>query len=436
MIGHGGGRPAIASPSWPTCAGNDQSDWAAAGSGCAGLADAVDILGGSRALVRQCVLGVTPAGHAWGLQAIPEYQQHERLIGARPGTHGEEDARQQRGKFGAADIGANGASTLGPGEQAGDLGTQVIGGGRHPRADLRPGAGQRVEQVSLGSGLGGQKINEREEGRAGIAGIAERGAFGGQAAKAVLYYRLDQGLLGGKVTVERAGPDAGTPGDLIQRNRQAVGRERGPGGTEKPLAVLPGIGSQRPGVRHVTSRSGRWLKAGRSLRYCRAYNRGDVSDYSFRALGGHRIMPPVTRSPRETVEQLLRSAVSATPGDMADCYAPEVVIEMPFAVGALYPPLIETTREELRTRFQAGTTIRQYKALRNVTIHETADPEVIIAEYELHGELAGTGESFSVRFAMVITIRDGYIERSRDYTDPIAGARLLGRLPELVSALS
>jgi hypothetical protein len=121
---------------------------------------------------------------------------------------------------------------------------------------------------------------------------------------------------------------------------------------------------------------------------------------------------------------------------MADCYAPEVVIEMPFAVDALYPPLIETTREELRTRFQAGTTIRQYKALRNVTIHETADPEVIIAEYELHGELADTGEPFSVRYAMVITIRDGYIERSRDYTDPITGARLLGRLPELVSALS
>jgi uncharacterized protein len=147
-------------------------------------------------------------------------------------------------------------------------------------------------------------------------------------------------------------------------------------------------------------------------------------------------MSPATRSPRQTVEQALRAAVSPAPGDMADCYAPELVIEMPFAVDALYPPQITTTREELRARLQAGTAIRRYKALRNVTIHETADPEVIIAEYELHGEMTGTGESFSVRFAMVITIRDGYIVRSRDYSDPIAGARLLGRLPELVSALS
>lgn len=147
-------------------------------------------------------------------------------------------------------------------------------------------------------------------------------------------------------------------------------------------------------------------------------------------------MTPATRSPRQTVEQLLRAAIGAAPGDMADCYAPEVVIEMPFAVDALYPPRIAATREELRARYQAGTAVRRYKDLRNVTIHETADPEVIIAEYELHGEMTATGEPFSARYMMVITVSDGYIVHSRDYTDPIAGARLLGRLPELISALS
>ncbi len=147
-------------------------------------------------------------------------------------------------------------------------------------------------------------------------------------------------------------------------------------------------------------------------------------------------MPATTRSPRETVEQLLRAAVSATPGDMADCYAPEVVIEIPFAVPALYPSRFETTREELRARYQAGTASRRYKSLSDVTVHETADPEVVIAEYELNGEMTATGEPYSMRFAMVLTIRDGHIMHSRDYSDPIAGARLLGRLPDLVSALT
>jgi uncharacterized protein len=36
---------------------------------------------------------------------------------------------------------------------------------------------------------------------------------------------------------------------------------------------------------------------------------------------------------------------------------------------------------------------------------------------------------------MVITVRDGQIVYSRDYTDPITGARLLGKLPELLAAL-
>jgi uncharacterized protein len=147
-------------------------------------------------------------------------------------------------------------------------------------------------------------------------------------------------------------------------------------------------------------------------------------------------MPAVARSARETVEQFLRAAVSTTPGDMADCYAPEVVIEMPFALDVLYPSRIQTTREELRARFQAGAASRRYTSVRNVTLHETADPGVIVAEYELHGEMTATGEPFSVRFAMVITVEDGHIVHSRDYSDPIAGARLMGRLPELVSALS
>jgi uncharacterized protein len=147
-------------------------------------------------------------------------------------------------------------------------------------------------------------------------------------------------------------------------------------------------------------------------------------------------MSPATRSPRQTVEQLLEAAVSPTPGDMADCYAPEVVIEMPFAVDAVYPPQITTTREELRARFQAGTAVRRYNTLDDVTIHETTDPDVIVAEYALHGELSATREPFSLRFAMIMRFRDGYIVHSRDYSDPIAGARLQGRLPELISALS
>ena len=42
-------------------------------------------------------------------------------------------------------------------------------------------------------------------------------------------------------------------------------------------------------------------------------------------------MPAATATPRETAERFLRATIGADPGDMADCYAPNFVIEMPFA---------------------------------------------------------------------------------------------------------
>jgi uncharacterized protein len=144
---------------------------------------------------------------------------------------------------------------------------------------------------------------------------------------------------------------------------------------------------------------------------------------------------PAAASPRQTAERLLRATLSPDPGDIADCYAPAVVIEMPFAAAPLYPARIETTREELRARFRAGAAIRRYQRLSDVVIHDTADPGVVIAEYQVHGELTQAAEPFSQRFAMVMTVRDGQIVHSRDYTNPITGARLLGKLPELLAAL-
>jgi uncharacterized protein len=142
------------------------------------------------------------------------------------------------------------------------------------------------------------------------------------------------------------------------------------------------------------------------------------------------------RTARQTAEQFLRATVGPDPGAMADLYAPDVVIEMPFAPPGLYPARTETTREELRARFRAGAGARRYTGLRDVVIHETAEPGVVIAEYALDGELAGTAGPFTLRFVMVMTIRDGLIVHTRDYSDPIAGARALGRLPQLLATLT
>jgi uncharacterized protein len=151
--------------------------------------------------------------------------------------------------------------------------------------------------------------------------------------------------------------------------------------------------------------------------------------------GGRSSVPADPATARTTVERFLQATVGGHPEDIADCYAEHVVIEMPFAAPSLYPSRIETTREELRARFAAGAAVRRYTGLGSVVIHETTDPAVVIVEVELHGQMVATGKPFTLGFVLVMTIRDGQIVHSRDYTDPIAGARALDRLPDLLAAL-
>ena len=140
-------------------------------------------------------------------------------------------------------------------------------------------------------------------------------------------------------------------------------------------------------------------------------------------------------SARQTIDRFLQAAVSPIPGDMADCYAEQFVIEMPFAAG-LAPERMDSTREEFRARVTAGRTARRYTRAVDVHIHETADPEVVVLEYRLEGRMVADDCPFSLAFVMVVTVRNGLIVHTRDYTNPIDGARLLGRLPQLVAMLT
>ena len=111
--------------------------------------------------------------------------------------------------------------------------------------------------------------------------------------------------------------------------------------------------------------------------------------------------------PAELANRFLRAMVSPEPGDMADLYAERVLIEMPFAPASLYPVRTETGREELRARFRAGRAARIYSHVDHVVVHQTADPEVVIVEYDLHGELRPVGTPFVQSFVLIMTIRDG-----------------------------
>jgi len=140
-------------------------------------------------------------------------------------------------------------------------------------------------------------------------------------------------------------------------------------------------------------------------------------------------------SPREVFHELVHGVCDQRWDDLPGLYALETDVIHP--LDPFRAPSLRT-REQLREHFNAGATALAEAGLRfqpaNTTVHDTADPEVIVAEFEYRGTLPGTGEPFDVPGIFVLRVRDGEIVASRDYVDHLAMARALGQLDQLVSA--
>lgn len=128
---------------------------------------------------------------------------------------------------------------------------------------------------------------------------------------------------------------------------------------------------------------------------------------------------------REVFDAFLAASVENRWDDLADLYAPDVEIEMPFTPPGAPP--VTKGREELRRRFRAAGQVRRLVKAENVVVHQTADPEVLVTEFSLHGEFPAEGTTFVSPYVMVLTIRDGRIVHSRDYTDTAAAAARIAR---------
>ena len=73
---------------------------------------------------------------------------------------------------------------------------------------------------------------------------------------------------------------------------------------------------------------------------------------------------------------------------------------------------------------------------RNITMHQTSDPEVIAAEWYYDGLVTTTGRLFQVSNIQVSSVRNGQIVASRDYHNHLVPAEALGQLPTLLAALA
>ncbi|AXB47037.1 nuclear transport factor 2 family protein [Amycolatopsis albispora] len=131
---------------------------------------------------------------------------------------------------------------------------------------------------------------------------------------------------------------------------------------------------------------------------------------------------------RETFEAMCDGWLGG-PVSFDDLLAEDAVVETPFSPPghprrfdgkAEFVAFAERTRGELPIRFDE---------CRNVTVHETTDPDRIVVEYELAGTVLPAGQSASAAFIGVLRVRDGRITHWREYQNTLAITEFLGGLP-------
>ncbi|NYI95585.1 hypothetical protein HNR12_001862 [Streptomonospora nanhaiensis] len=130
------------------------------------------------------------------------------------------------------------------------------------------------------------------------------------------------------------------------------------------------------------------------------------------------------QSPRDLFARFQRNALAGRPGFDAEMLAPDVVVEQPFA-----PPANRRTegRDNVVAMTRAGREALPvvFEGFSEVEIHETADPEVIIAEYRLTATVPRTGTRARGAFVVVLRAANGRIAHWREYQDTAAFAAAL-----------
>ena len=129
---------------------------------------------------------------------------------------------------------------------------------------------------------------------------------------------------------------------------------------------------------------------------------------------------------REVYESMRRAWIE-DPAAVDDLWAEDVVVETPFAAPGrpkrfegrdAFLAFARPGREALPVRIED---------CRDVVIHDTADPDVIVVEYVLVGRSTTTGQEGSAAFIGVLRARDGKIAHWREYQDTMAMTAALAR---------
>ncbi|MDT8915662.1 nuclear transport factor 2 family protein [Amycolatopsis sp. PS_44_ISF1] len=117
--------------------------------------------------------------------------------------------------------------------------------------------------------------------------------------------------------------------------------------------------------------------------------------------------------------------------ELSSLYAEDTLVEHPTAVPR---PGRLAGRQAVHDRFTGGLGAAIRLKAHDAVVHETTDPEVIVAEYQSTVESPDTGRSTEAANILVIRARDGLLVHTRDYHDYLKLAAVRGGAELLADA--
>jgi len=135
--------------------------------------------------------------------------------------------------------------------------------------------------------------------------------------------------------------------------------------------------------------------------------------------------------------ELLRKMVEGRDSPaFSELFAEDGVLEYPFTAPGF--PTVYKGLTEIKALVERMAEARDLFDIHEVTatVHETTDPEVVVAEIAHHGHSHVTNQPYQMLALGIIRIRNGKIVHYRDFMNPLSMAELLGRTGTLIDALS
>jgi ketosteroid isomerase-like protein len=127
-------------------------------------------------------------------------------------------------------------------------------------------------------------------------------------------------------------------------------------------------------------------------------------------------MPSAT--PADVLARRRHLTLNGDADGLAELFAPDAVIEAPFAGDSGMPARLEG-REAIRAYSrQAMASPLRLEDYEVTELYQTQDAEVVIVEMRAKGTVTTTGRPFTATSIQILRIRDGRIVLLRDFADP------------------